>query len=341
MGWRGEPPHFFPSAEHTTEKRSKVDRIVKNLYLTNFMGAEDEEELRRVKCTHIVAVGKEFLDNSQNHAGQKLKVQFYNVDVTDDEKQREVMAGAIRGAAIFIMDALKNKKARVVVHCAAGDSRSATIVIGYLLMCAKYELLPAFTMVRHNRPCVWPNNGFMKALIDLETANRRGKDKGKPPTITAADYERWGEYEGPEAGDVHADDPHYKGLNKEQRKLLSATSTQQVAAWHSGDRTKAEIPGGGSPDGGKKLIGFGVARSATRSLARMQTRSIGGFSSSGRGLNSSGRLNLRSSHADLDSGGGTGEGGSSAHRVGVFTGGKRLVLGMLGFKPRVGPHRAG
>ena len=326
MGWRGEPPHFFPSAEHTTEKRSKVDRIVKNLYLTNFMGAEDEEELRRVKCTHIVAVGKEFLDNSQNHAGQNLKVQFYNVDVTDDEKQREAMAGAIRGAAIFIMDALKSKKARVVVHCAAGDSRSATIVMGYLMMCAKYELLPAFTVVRHNRPCVWPNNGFMKALIDLETAGRRGKDKTKPPTISLADYERWGEYEGPESGDVHADDPHYQGLDKQQRRLLSATSTQQVAAWHSGDRSKAETQSGASAGVGK-IRGFGIARSAValrrgRSSAR---------------LSSSGRLNLRSSHADHDGrGAGTGE-GSSAPRVGVFT----LGLRMLGFKPKVLPHRAG
>ena len=33
------------------------------------------------------------------------------------------------------------------------------------------------------RPCIWPNEGFMSALIDLEKAER-----GKA-TITAAEYE--------------------------------------------------------------------------------------------------------------------------------------------------------
>ena len=125
---------------------------------------------------------------------------------------------------------------------------------------------------------------------------------------------------------MHADDPHYQGLDKQQRRLLSATSTQQVAAWHSGDRSKAETQSGASAGVGK-IRGFGIARSAValrrgRSSAR---------------LSSSGRLNLRSSHADHDGrGAGTGE-GSSAPRVGVFT----LGLRMLGFKPKVLPHRAG
>jgi hypothetical protein len=39
MGWTGEPPPFFPSADHTAQQRSQLDAIIKDkLFLTNFRG---------------------------------------------------------------------------------------------------------------------------------------------------------------------------------------------------------------------------------------------------------------------------------------------------------------
>ena len=66
--WRGEPPPFFPSALCSTEERNEINRIVPRLYLTSFEGAENADELKRIKATHIVAVGREFMDNTKNQA---------------------------------------------------------------------------------------------------------------------------------------------------------------------------------------------------------------------------------------------------------------------------------
>ena len=66
MGWRGAPPPFYPSAEHTALDRKCLSEVLPNLYLTNFKGAEDPDELKRVAATHVAAVGDEFMEDEAN-----------------------------------------------------------------------------------------------------------------------------------------------------------------------------------------------------------------------------------------------------------------------------------
>jgi len=77
----------------------------------------------------------------------------------------------------------------VLVHCAAGMSRSVTVVLAYLMLHGGKALLEAFALVCAARPGVWPNDGFMAALIAKEAA-LRGKS-----TITLEEYAAWGDFE--------------------------------------------------------------------------------------------------------------------------------------------------
>jgi len=52
----------------------------------------------------------------------------------------------------------------VLVHCAAGISRSATVVIAYLMWKHGYNLDDAFLMVKTKRAVIDPNVGFMRQL---------------------------------------------------------------------------------------------------------------------------------------------------------------------------------
>lgn len=221
MGWTGEPPPFFPSADHTAQQRSQLNAIIKDkLFLTNFRGAESLEDLRRVGCTHIVAVGAEFVNNESNHAASSLKVKFWNKDVTDDEEQGALLGQSLRDAAGFIRKALKKKKGVCVVHCAAGISRSATVVLGYLMLHRGQSLRDAFALLHSSRSCIWPNEGFMQALIALEM-EVRGK-----ATITLEEYERWGDYEGPENPTVEESTRRYR--TKDVRQAAAAAATDEA-----------------------------------------------------------------------------------------------------------------
>jgi protein-tyrosine phosphatase len=56
------------------------------------------------------------------------------------------------------------------VHCFAGVSRSATIVIAYLMQELGKGMLEAMKFVKRRRPVVSPNFGFQRQLMDFESA---------------------------------------------------------------------------------------------------------------------------------------------------------------------------
>lgn len=225
MGWTGEPPPFFPSADTTASERDELSEILpKRLYLTNFRGAESLDGLKRIKCTHIAAVGAEFLENTDNHAASELKVRFWNKDVTDDEEEGNNMGASLRDAALFIHKALKSKRNCVLVHCAAGISRSATVVLGYLILHEKMSLREGFALVHKKRPCIWPNEGFMAALIKLEAEKRGGK-----MSLSSDEYERWGDYDGPE---VECETPGAHARTKAARHQAAVEATEEAMKTH-------------------------------------------------------------------------------------------------------------
>ncbi len=51
-----------------------------------------------------------------------------------------------------------------LVHCAAGISRSASIVIGYLMYAQDLTAVEARARVKEARPCIRPNHGFWEQL---------------------------------------------------------------------------------------------------------------------------------------------------------------------------------
>lgn len=74
-----------------------------------------------------------------------------------------------------IIDAALFHQQNILVHCHAGISRSATLVIYYVLLKVielpiKQEdhLYNAIVLVKSQRPCVCPNDGFLQLLEKIE-----------------------------------------------------------------------------------------------------------------------------------------------------------------------------
>jgi len=70
----------------------------------------------------------------------------------------------------FINTVLKKEKGTILVHCMAGQSRSASMIIAYLVQKKKMALSDAIAMVRKVRPSIMPNPGFMMQLQEFENA---------------------------------------------------------------------------------------------------------------------------------------------------------------------------
>jgi protein-tyrosine phosphatase len=67
-----------------------------------------------------------------------------------------------------------------LVHCYAGISRSATVVISYLMKKYNMHLYQALQHCRKIRPIVKPNQGFIRQLIEYDMYL---KTLAKPPKL--------------------------------------------------------------------------------------------------------------------------------------------------------------
>lgn len=59
---------------------------------------------------------------------------------------------------------MQSKKINVLVHCAGGVSRSASISIAYLMQSKRMSFQDAYLAVKKKRKCVKPNQNFVKQL---------------------------------------------------------------------------------------------------------------------------------------------------------------------------------
>jgi len=201
-------PPFYPVATDISERNEITEIIPQALYLTNWRGAADIQQLRLLGVTHVVAVGEEFLED------ELPGITHWKNDITDEAEKASEMQGILEAASSFVHSALEGG-GRVLVHCAAGASRSATVVLAYLMTHKEMNLLEGFGLLHRKRPASWPNEGFMAVLIALE-ASLRGAS-----TISCDEYQRWTDWEG---GEEEAE-PSPEPLPPPSRPMLKRENT--------------------------------------------------------------------------------------------------------------------
>lgn len=58
----------------------------------------------------------------------------------------------------------REEGSKVLVHCKMGISRSASVVIAYVMKAKNWNLHKALTYVKNKRTCIKPNENFLKQL---------------------------------------------------------------------------------------------------------------------------------------------------------------------------------
>lgn len=138
-------------------------QITDYLYISNGKTAKDRSLLTRLKVSCIINATPEM------EASRIPSVEYVHVPVTDSP------AAHIQAHFDTVADkihAVSAQGGRVLVHCCAGVSRSATLCLAYLVKYRDMSLMDAHTLVRACRPIIRPNSGFWKQLIDYECSLR-------------------------------------------------------------------------------------------------------------------------------------------------------------------------
>jgi len=130
--------------------------ILPNIFIGSSYHARRPDILHQLGITHILNVAEEININN-NPIFKKLHV-----------KLKDTPEEIINFEEIFVFIDSMSPQDKVLVHCMAGISRSATIVIGYLMRNNKWDTQFAINFVKEKRNMISPNLGFIAQLFKYE-----------------------------------------------------------------------------------------------------------------------------------------------------------------------------
>lgn len=140
------------------DEEFEATEICKGVWIGNFASATNKYELQRLGITHIVVAAYGLWEV---YPGD---FKYKRIDVIDSNYSS--MTKYFADVADYIHELVTSGR-KVLVHCVAGVSRSATLVAAYLILTQGYTADDAVTVIRRSRPQVQPNEAFMSQLKTL------------------------------------------------------------------------------------------------------------------------------------------------------------------------------
>lgn len=162
---------FIQSKNQTTEIASshgfvvdtKPDNVPAKIIDHIYLGSQDCCDLDVLTAYNISSVLS---------VGIEPPCKFSNVNYKFvsclDLPETDITDVLVKDCVPFIENCV-NCNSNVLVHCNAGVSRSATIVIGYLILVKHFTYDVAYSVVKIARCCIRPNKGFEEQLKRLNS----------------------------------------------------------------------------------------------------------------------------------------------------------------------------
>jgi len=153
-----------------TPSNFRADYITKNIYLGDYESSLQFSHLQQNNITHVVAV----LNSVVLPPSAALSSNYKYLVIKAEDKYSENMIDTFPFVYDFIKNATENNST-VLVHCAKGASRSATLVIAYLMKERQISFMEAYNIVRKARSVVLPNKGFLAQLKKFNKIQKLSK----------------------------------------------------------------------------------------------------------------------------------------------------------------------
>jgi len=139
---------------------SLCDEIERNLYLGSYDAVTKLQLLASLSITHILTVGSG-MENCE------LPSQITRKQILVFDEHNQNLLQYFEETNEFIKDALVSG-GKVLVHCMAGISRSATVVCAYIMKTHKLSANVALSRISAARSIIDPNPGFREQLVIYE-----------------------------------------------------------------------------------------------------------------------------------------------------------------------------
>jgi predicted protein tyrosine phosphatase len=140
------------------DKINALDKIDDRLYLGGEHAASNYEIIRKNKISHIINVA--INSTTYDHSDIKIvKCQIDDEAIAPD--------GYFESMANLLYSMLQdtNDIENILVHCVAGISRSATVILSYLILHQKMSFYAALSKIEKNRDIVSPHPLLIYSML--------------------------------------------------------------------------------------------------------------------------------------------------------------------------------
>ncbi|KAI9199553.1 protein-tyrosine phosphatase-like protein [Polychytrium aggregatum] len=146
------------STPHRKPELHRPDEIIPSFLYLGPQESAHPDHLRSLGIANVVRIGF-------NYPSAPPHVRCHDFQL-DDLPQARI--DKVWSSTNEILEHIRIKKERVLVHCQAGVSRSVAVVLAYLMRCQKRRLREAYEQVYRARPIASPNPGFWNFLENYE-----------------------------------------------------------------------------------------------------------------------------------------------------------------------------
>ncbi|XP_069112433.1 dual specificity protein phosphatase 3-like [Argopecten irradians] len=154
--------------------KDDYNEVYPGIIIGNKECSKNKKQLKAMGVTHLVnccqGIKPNQIDSDATYF-RNVGISFHGIHALDHSSYN--MSPHFNSAANFIDKALESN-GKVYVHCSMGISRSATIVLAFLLLKRNLCLMEAVKMIRSKRE-VFPNEGFIRQLCILEGSLQASK----------------------------------------------------------------------------------------------------------------------------------------------------------------------
>ncbi|XP_045175129.2 dual specificity protein phosphatase 3-like [Mercenaria mercenaria] len=151
------------------------NEVYPNILLGEEAIAKQRVQLQKLGVTHVLNTAEGKDDGYHVHTNhvmyRRVGMEYLGIPATDIMSFD--LSKYFQKSADFIEDALAGG-GKILVNCKVGASRSATIVLAFLMLKRHLPVQDAVRLVREKRE-ICPNDGFLQQLCDL---NERLKKRG-------------------------------------------------------------------------------------------------------------------------------------------------------------------
>ncbi|KAI3521089.1 hypothetical protein L1887_10548 [Cichorium endivia] len=141
----------------------KPSLITNSLFIGGALAARSVYTLQHLGITHILCLCSNEIGQSESQRTDLFEYQNFSIGDEEDANITQIFEEAHK-----FIDAVEKKGGKVLVHCFEGRSRSATIVLAYLMMMKNLTLQKSWNLLRRVHRRAQPNDGFARVLVEVE-----------------------------------------------------------------------------------------------------------------------------------------------------------------------------